>query len=484
MGAMKDKYQQRLAHLESEWRADLARTRESHSAVLAELNEQHQQDIARLEQRAQFETDEALQNSNELVKRQSRTIGEMLVKWEESARKIESLQKTVIARQEELARERAQAPPEEQQIDRIALEDQWQAFLEQLQQQRTQFETILERERDKMDAQAGQKLDEARQELEKERAELTQMKANFVREVNEWRDRQATDAVKSLRDREKLKEDVFAFEQRRTMLETLGNERKVLLEQEQARLASASEELDRRKLDLDRQQADLLATMFNIKQAEQQIQLGRDQFEEEKEHLQQLGETLFSRAEELEKLSEMTLKEKMEGMQTMDEIDAFRAEINTKMDMIEQATKELRAEQSHLTIQRAQMEQQWQMIKELRDSIVCNLCGNAISQGKYNNFIENLIFLSNFPNLAKFWPTKCALARHEAAVEESSAFPPPAVFYSLVNGFRKNARQSSAAAATTTDDNNLLHWQVASQKDAARLAEETKFLDGLRERRN
>ncbi|OTF81664.1 hypothetical protein BLA29_008413, partial [Euroglyphus maynei] len=250
-----------------------------------------------------------------------------------------------------------------------------------MQQQRTELETMIKDEHEKYFNEEKFRLQEINEKLLNERKELEIMREKFANEVNEWRQKETVDAENVYNERKKLKEELTLFEERRSMLEQLYNERKTMLDNEQQRITRQSEEILRKQTELDRKESELMKSLFEIDHQRQQFQAKKLRFDQEREQMSILGKTLEQRAEELEKLSQMALKEKMDGINAMDEIERLRSELKKETIELNKLRTELHIDQQRLMMDRNQFEQQYKMLRELRDSIVCNLCGQALNHG-------------------------------------------------------------------------------------------------------
>lgn len=385
MESMQTKHQTRLQALEQEWQQSLDRARRTHQTETDRLVEQHQDEVQRLQARLQADNDDSLHASTELVQRQRKSISEMLAKWEQSAHRIELLQKSVITRQEELAH--VKSDDTLLASGKLAdIEQAWRTFLEEMHSQRAHLEQVVLKEKDKSIEEQCRANDAERARIDDEKGELKKLRAQFDREVSEWREQQTVQAERFQQEKDKHREEVQSFDMQRTLLETLYQERNKSLDQDQARLKGLNEELMQKRQDLDQEQAEIRKTLFRLQSEMQQYSLSKVQFDTEKEQLQQLGQSLEKRAEELEKLSQVALKEKLDGMQAMEEIDSFRNEINAKMMEIEQATIRLQQDDHRLQMEKFQLEQQWKAYRQLKESVVCNLCGTALATSKSKDF--------------------------------------------------------------------------------------------------
>lgn len=403
METMRNRYQERLSSIEGEWRTDVKRIQDLYTTANQQMCEEHQNEIRRLEERLSCDDENRLQYSSDILRKQNKSVGELLAKWEQSAYKIEQLQSSVVARQEDLIRQQAISDNDNLSNKRLAdIENYYKTFIVDLEQQRVLFEQTIKFEQEKTLTDGQLKIQQQNECLNVEKMELENLRQKFAGEVNEWRQKECIEAEKLQKKREKLREDVLIFEQRRTMLETVYSERNKINEEEQSRLARLSDEVNKKQSELDQKEIELNRNMIELQTEQRELQNRKQQFDSEKELLAQLGQTLTDKAEELEKLSEIALKEKLDGMQTVDEMDSFREEIKTKMSEIEKAALQINNEKQRLLFERGQLDQQWSMLKELKESIVCNLCGTALNKGKfaiYQNLCHFNILTLKQPNI-------------------------------------------------------------------------------------
>ncbi|OTF83293.1 hypothetical protein BLA29_008752, partial [Euroglyphus maynei] len=105
MNVVRNKYKERLSTIEQEYRNENKHLQEQYQSTAKQMIEEHDTELKRLEQRLQMENESSLQTSSDLVRKQAKSVTELMAKWEESAFKIEKLQRSVIAKQEEMARE-------------------------------------------------------------------------------------------------------------------------------------------------------------------------------------------------------------------------------------------------------------------------------------------------------------------------------------------------------------------------------------------
>lgn len=380
--SMREKYQQRLATVEAEWKNDVKRIQDMYAVANRQISNEHQNEIRRLEDRIRVDSEQSAELSTGIIDRQNRNVTELLAKWEESAHKIEQLQRSVVARQEELFRQHNNSEREEIWKPKLSeIEAQYKQFIAQLQQQKDEFEKTIKAEQDRVITTEQAKINEKNSQLDEQKSEMEEMRQEFAREVNEWRQKESVEVEKLQRKRDKLREEVLIFEEKRSMLETVYAERSRMNEEEQNRLAKQAEMLNKKQMELDQQQIQLNRSLMEMRAEQNDLQNRKQQFDREKEQLTLLGQTLTNKAEELEKLSEVALKEKLDGIQAIDEIDSFRAEIQTRMAEIEKANSVLSTEKQRISMERNQLEQQWLMLKELKESVICNLCGSSLNKG-------------------------------------------------------------------------------------------------------
>lgn len=295
--------------------------------------------------------------------------------------------------------------------------------------------------------------------------------------------------------------------ERRSLLETLYKERKRTLDEEQARVSKQGDELTGRRTQLEEEQVRINRVSLSLQTEEQMLTAKKELFEREKEQLALMAEKLAIRADELEKLSEVALKEKLDGMTTLDEMDSFQSEIDSKLANIEEATGRLRQEEQRLLLERAQLEQQWAMLRELKESLVCNLCGSAINLGgqvrRAEAVTDSLLTGPAGGNSSSYsFAMFAQRANATAPTSRRDHHQSSPLFQSLLNGGASFLHpgpgrtstssnpdmntsywlgNGNAVAATDVDqDQRLLFWQMSAQQDAASLAEETRFLLSLR----
>lgn len=483
MNSIRDKYNERLLTIEQEYQNENKHLQEQYTATTKQMIEEHENELKRLEQRLRSENESSLQTSSDLVRQQAKSVTELMAKWEESAFKIEKLQRSVIAKQEEMAREQMLNNSDDVLANKVSeIEDRWKSFLNDMQHQRIELETVIRDEHEKYFSEEQLRLKEIEEKTNEERKELEIMRQKFAAEVDEWRQKESIEAQQLHEERKKLKEELTLFEERRSLLEQLYNERKKMLDDEQQRITKQSEEILRKQTELDQKESQLMKSLLDLDHQQQQLQTKKLRFDQEREQLSMLGKTLEQRAEELEKLSQMALKEKMDGINAMDEIERLRSELKKETIELQKSKTELQIDQQKLMIDRNQFEQQYKMLRELRDSIVCNLCGQALNRGN-----------------ATSWAMMAKSGSHQQDIGSG-------LFYSLINGgyIMRQYQQSHAnvdknnnnnnshsispwqsfrvpTAATVNnrnvdEDKTLLLWQMAAQKDSAALAEETRFL--------
>ncbi|XP_046913184.2 uncharacterized protein LOC124494078 [Dermatophagoides farinae] len=487
MNMIRDKYNERLVKIEEEYRKDNEHIQEQYDTTTKRMIEEHEMELKRLEQRLSTETESSLQTSSDLVHNQTKSVTELMAKWEESAYKIEKLQRSVIAKQEEISRLQTMNNSDDVLANKVTeIDERWKTFLNDMQQQRNDLETMIRDEHEKYFNDEQSRMKVCEEKMNQEHKELESMKEKFAEEVMEWRQRESVDAQQLMDERKKLKEEITLFEERRLLLEQLYDERKKMLDNEQERISKQSEEILQKQTELDQKESLSLKSSLNLEQQQQQLQMKKRQFDHEKQQMTMLGKTLEQRAEELEKLSQMALKEKMDVVTAMDEIERLRSELKKETVDLEKSKNESQIYHERLAIDRNQLEQQYKLLRELRDSIVCNLCGQIMNLGG---------------NAQSSWTTMMT-TKSTGQQDIGSGF-----IYSLINGGymmrqqyqpmnaenvdknnnkiqRLNPPWNSFRASKTADnpstnlddDKTLLLWQLASQQDSAALAEETRFL--------
>ena len=487
---------------------------------MAAAAEAHQEALTRLEGRlrAEGEGERATATAAELLRSHSRSVSELLAKWEASAHAIEALQQSVVARQEDLLL-RQQAlegtPLADQQSSTalaVDLERQWKDFVAQMQAaQKSTLETILATsESGHLEQQKALKADRAK--LDAERSELEALRSRFSEEVREWRAREGAQATKWRDEREALRADVRSFEERRALLETLYAERKRALEEDQAKVRQQEAELEAKRAELEGGQATLAADRLRLEADRARLTANGELFAREREALSALASSLARRSEELEALSEVALKEKLDGVAAAEEVDSRQAALEGQWAAVEEAARAVRGEEQRLRAERAALHQQWAAVGELRASIVCNLCGSAIQQQQQQQNQQNQIL--KFENEDSSQQQLMQMSNYSIALASFSAQglggnrngsahhpPPPPLFTSLLNNNHNNNNSptwtatrpnhhlsyqqlssplEATASASADHDQRLLFWQMSGQQDAASLAEETRFLRLIR----
>lgn len=209
---MRLKFQERLAGVESEWQTDVQRIREGTSTTTRQLVEQHQEEVHRLEERLRADNESAMQTSTDLVKHHSKSVGELLAKWENSAYTIEQLQKSVVARQEDLMRQQSLDGQDMASRKLADIELQWKAFVTEMELQRSQLEEVVKAELERNNAEDRKRLEEEWARVRQDKSHLEAMKVQFSQEVNQWRQEETQQAEKWCQERDKLRQDVLLFE--------------------------------------------------------------------------------------------------------------------------------------------------------------------------------------------------------------------------------------------------------------------------------
>lgn len=209
---MRLKFQERLAGVESEWQSDVQRIREGTSTRTRQLVEQHEKEVHRLEERLRADNEAAMLTSTDLVKHHSQSVGELLAKWENSAYTIEQLQKSVVARQEDLMRQQSLEGQDMASRKLADIELQWKAFVGEMELQRSQLEEVVKAELERNNAEDRKRLEEECARVRQDKGHLEEMKMQFSQEVNQWRQEETQQAEKWGQEREKLRQDVLLFE--------------------------------------------------------------------------------------------------------------------------------------------------------------------------------------------------------------------------------------------------------------------------------
>lgn len=381
---MRSKYKERLNEMEEEYEKETKRLQESYSAATKQMMEEHEIEVKRLEKRLRNDDEFAIQSSTDLVKHQTKCVTELMAKWEESAFNIEKMQRSVIAKQEELVREQMINNDEQVLTNKFSdIESKWKGFIEEMQKQHLEFQETIKIEKENILAMEEKKMDTIREGLDNEKATIEQLRRQFAEEVNDWRQKESVAAEKLHKERNKLKEDVLLFEERRTLLETLYNERKKMLDDEQCRITKQSDEIIKIRTELEEKEFQTNKSLLELETKQQQCNLQQARFEQEKEQMTQLGKTLAKRAEELEKLSQMALKEKLDAIQALDDIERSRVELKDQTNNLEKMQSQIQLDKQRFMLEQNQLDQQFKLLKELKDKIVCNLCGNVLNQGLY-----------------------------------------------------------------------------------------------------
>lgn len=478
--------------------------------------------MARLEARlkADAEVGGATATSADLLRSHSRSVSELLAKWEASAHAIETLQQSVVARQEDLLLRQQAFDPSGETVQKVAvdLEHQWKDFLANMEAQKTSLETILKTGQLEQAKAEEAKLETDKAKLETERRELEELKCRFAQEVRDWRTREGEAATRWRDERSALRSDVQLFEGRRAALEALYTERKGAVEGEAAKLGRQEAEIEARKTQLEGEKEKLAKERLLLEGDRQQLASMQELFSREKDQLTLLASNLAKRADELEKLSEVALREKLDGIAAIDEMDSLQSELDGKLANIENSAAVLRREEARLRAERGSLEQEWAALHSLRQSIVCNLCGSSLAAGSRGTaafqqqqqyptagFEESLMQLSNYSiALASFSQGRNRSASGEsrttttAAAQSQNQNQVP-LFQSLLSGtsgdgggyfLNNNSNNNGNYSWTRANqqyppvpldhDQRLLFWQMSGQQEDASLAEETRFLRLIR----
>ncbi|KAF7492816.1 hypothetical protein SSS_02977 [Sarcoptes scabiei] len=479
------KYRERLETIEKDYNVECDRLKQSHSDTTKKMIEEHELELKRLEQRLRTETEIIKQNDDDSIRGQTKQLSELLAKWENSVKRIEQLQRSVLAKQEELIQKDLGRMISSDDDLFYRFDERCEKFLGQILRQQNDLEANLKNENQKLFSEERENLQRKEKRLDEDQRELEELRMKFANEVNDWRQNETIEANRQRLDRDRLKENLLVFEERRSLLETLYNERKRMLDDQQSRLDRINEEISSRQKQIEEKESKIMEKSLRLEQENQEWLSKRNQFDEEKIQLQELGRSLMKRADVLEKLSRMGLKEKIENIEAMDEIETIRLSLKKETEQLEQEQTQIRLERNQLAVERKQLEQQFRLLMEMKRSLVCNLCGNSLNRiGNFPSILNNLESMPDpkqsfeiFLNGGYYFQQN---SYQNIGTKQNEMYQ---TTWNQDN--RRISPQLAEKINNNTDiDQLMLFWQMSAQKDAASLADETKFLNIIMNKRN
>ena len=367
----------------------MEKLREQNRVKIEQLQNDHNRELERLKSRFDTQTEYSLNSSTELLTKQSTNITELLSKWEESAFKIEQLQRSVLSHQESLTKPDMFESLNTKFND---IETEWKKFFTEYPNYVAKIDEKLNYEREKLFQNYQQRTENELLRLENDRKELEDGKVNFSKEVHEWRKKEANSLRIYQGQREKLQQDIVIFEERRKALESLYEERKKYQDEELKRTELHYKQTQNERKILEEERISLRAERKDIENERLKLNEIKQEFDSEKEHLSIIAQTLSTKASDLEKLSQVALKEKMDGMKSIEDAEIVQKEIQYNLDEIERSRIKILNDERRLAIERAKLTQNWKIIKQFTQNAVCNLCATSLNYGK--TLISRIIFFS------------------------------------------------------------------------------------------
>jgi chromosome segregation ATPase len=381
MEDLRRRYNERVQYLENEWEKEVERLKEMHSSSIKKLTEQHEQDLSRIRRikEQEIESVNALQNHGS-------SLESLLSKWEKSAQQIEELHRSVITKQEEILKEKfTDIEHKNKRLDDVELN--WHSLINELEKERNR---CTDEQKKLYDIIEGQKLllqteqkriNEELLELENDKKKLAEEKHKFEIESNYARDSIKKETHIFNEERIKLKDEIMKIELQKKQLVIQEIECKQDLQKERDEINKMFRDIEDKRSELHREQSQLQRLSMSLQSEQHNFEQRKIMFDIEKVKMQDLALEIAKRAEELESLSEIALHEKREGNLAMDEADKFKKELDSKLEFIENSFAQLRKDEDRINREKIKVQEEWKVIKETKDTIVCNLCGSGLNRG-------------------------------------------------------------------------------------------------------
>lgn len=461
MEEMRRRQGDRLQSLEKEWHSEVDRLKKMHNNNVKKLIEQHEQDIARIRKikEQEIESVNSLQNHG-------LSLDHLLGKWEASAQQIETLHKSVIAKQEQILKEKfVSLETKDKKFD--AIEINWNSLINELEKERNKMNLeqkklseIIEEQKSILQNEQKQIIQE-RFEIENKKREFENEKKQFILDQNYAQENFNKSKEQFQIEYIKLKEEKAQFEEDKRQQNIKELEWKHEMQKEKNDLDNLFGEIEQKRIEINKQQSQLQISLFTLQNEQHQFEQKKIKFDNEKVKLQELANVISKRAEELEGLSEITMQERQEGNAAMDEAERLKLDLDERLQYLERTFNQLKKEEENINKSKKSLDEQWKILKETKDELVCSLCGSGLSKGKpmkscFKDIVDNKF---QFLILAKL----------------------KANFYDFNQFYNQNNYpQLNELNGIQESEKALLIWQITAQQDAALLAEETAFVNAIR----
>ncbi|XP_074602387.1 uncharacterized protein LOC141856045 [Brevipalpus obovatus] len=431
------KYNEQVDSLERECREETERLREMHKNMIQRMATQHESDIERLRRIKAQELDalNALHN-------QSSSLESLIDKWQANADRIENIHRSLINKEEDVFKEKIQTlDSKDKRLDMI--EENWIALRREVDRERSSYQEtkdklvkLIDEQRNFVTKERNDVVEERRL-LDKDRKAFEEERSKIETELNKQRENLMKE-MKELKDKSDLTaERMSLLDKRDSEVNLRESEWKHEVNKEREEIGKIRNELLEERRQIMKEKTNVQESLMSLQNEQQLMEHRKILFDSEKEKLKNLAEKIAEKANEVEILGEMAIKDKIEGTKALETATGVKEQTDKKLEKIERKLAQINRESSRLEQDKQKIHQEWKILGETKNSIMCSLCSGALTKAKI------------WQNEGPWYPER---------------------FRSF--GFPKTNLEDT--------DQMLLIWKIAAEEDAEELEKEKIFLNSLK----